>query len=133
MTNNILSVDWDVFFRGPEMLGSTANACSWNCKECIKTDDENARPYIGNEHTEWDAHAVNKVCADPHTLLSPFHYENADLYVAECHADIYSIIGRRDRIVNLDAHPDMWEATGEKLGCGSWGFRRTQNKVGFSA
>jgi hypothetical protein len=44
----------------------------------------------------------------------------ASVYVAECHANIVSILAKGDRVYDYDAHCDIADTEPKELTCGSW-------------
>jgi len=131
---NILSIDWDFFFSGASEFGGGCSYCSWKgCKRFW--DDENyyPRPKVRDD--------VERPEADPFDQLfgHPVDVHKAELYVAECHADIWPILTEKCFVAHLDAHADTasefstefrWNSKKpwqDFLYCGNW-LRRAQQR-----
>lgn len=135
---NILSIDWDVFFPGATDVHGRCGACSWWCESC---DDgpslEHKRPGVTTLSKWWEYDAVRAPADDPVKMLRRPKLPKTKaptLCCAECHADIWPLIGRRDFVLNVDAHHDCWDTCANEdlvnypddwrrwVHCGNWAY-----------
>jgi hypothetical protein len=127
MAKNVLSIDWDCFFNLDMLSCGSRLTCSWNCPDCAEVEK---RPSLSKT-----ARDISKPAwyfqdgRTPIDALRGLDLKEADFYVAECHADIWPILSRKDRIVNLDSHDDYgsfyWSDFSEDhwrktVNCGGW-------------
>lgn len=113
---NILSIDWDAFFVGSGSISEACGACSWSCSDATCTASR--RPQVIPKPHSMAWHPYNTVY--PYSdlcngalakLIASFKIEDASLYIAECHADIWQIIQNFEFILNIDAHEDYGALT----------------------
>jgi len=128
---HILSVDWDFFFRGAAYFRYGCNNCSW--RDCAQNPSgHGGRPIVAprrqNRHRDHDVEPILPAGQDPATWLlrnvpvAP-PTKGFRLFAAECHAELYGLLGRDDTIVHLDAHQDQEPTGTPRICCGSWGYK----------
>jgi hypothetical protein len=130
---SVLSVDWDYFFEARGWLG-LCRACSWS-KKCRGYDSEGAvcalRPQRRgsvSSSAPLDTSVDDDLGigyrfsprSDFYGVIHPSLLERADLFVAECHADIYPLLGEGSFVINLDSHEDA--SCSDTISCGSWAY-----------
>jgi hypothetical protein len=123
----VLSIDWDFFFPEANSVDGNCRFCSWH-KSCKNNNGESlcdSRPTVLNRASagcRYDQVGSPSRCDfsrfKPYGL-TPRRLHGADLFVAECHADIYSLLGTATQVVNFDAHDDYGDHDWQ-LCCGSW-------------
>jgi hypothetical protein len=129
---HVLSIDWDWFFPLAAKLQGECPDCSWY-RHCHPRQNRYGssghRPTVCSEtddHARWGSHTVAPLAAPWALLLGTGitgqHLQGADLWVADCHADLLALLGG-STVVNLDAHDDLdGYARRTRLGCGTWAF-----------
>lgn len=122
----VLSVDWDFFFRGSAYFRYGCNQCSW--RDCAQNPSgHGGRPVVGTRggHRDHDVTPLLPRGQDPGDWLARNvpggTTQGFRLFAAECHAELYGLLGPDDVVVHLDAHEDQETTFSPRVCCGSWG------------
>lgn len=56
-----------------------------------------------------------------------FNFKNTKLVVADSHKHAYDVLGKKSKVINFDAHHDLWKEKKDKVDCGNWLYKGIQN------